>query len=73
MRVNYNRFAILPHTCSKCEKSFWLEPYKRYKIEHFSMVGCVEYITSICKGCSKALEQMQEKGERMESEEQNEV
>ena len=56
MKINYNRFAILPHTCSRCEKTFWLEPYKHYKVESFSMV-CVEYITNICKECNEALEQ----------------
>lgn len=33
MTIKNNRFAILPHTCSRCERTFWLEPYKHYKIE----------------------------------------
>ena len=64
MKINYNRFALLPHTCSECEKTFWLEPYKHYKIERFSMVGCVEYVTNICKECNEKFEQMQEEGEK---------
>ena len=51
MKLIYNRFSLIPHTCSKCEKAFWLEPYKRYKVERFSMFGNVEYVTNICKEC----------------------
>ena len=51
MKLIYNRFSIIPHTCSKCEKAFWLEPYKHYKFERFSMFGSVEYVTNICKEC----------------------
>ena len=64
MKIKYNRFAILPHTCSECEKSFWLEPYKHYKVDRFSVAGCVEYITNICKECNEALEQMEDTQKR---------
>ena len=60
MKIKYNRFALLPHTCSSCEKSFWLEPYKHYIVEEFSL-RYVEYETNICKECcNKALKQMKE-------------
>ena len=58
MKIKYNRFALLPHTCSKCEKVFWLEPYKHYKVESFSFTGCVEYVTNICKECNEAFERV---------------
>lgn len=60
MKIKYNRFALLPRTCSRCEKAFWLEPYKHYKIEKFSITGCVEYVTNICKECNEVLEQTEE-------------
>ena len=56
-----NRFAILPHTCSKCDRTFWLEPYKHYKIERWSFTGCVEYVTNICYDCGKSIEKGDEK------------
>ena len=68
MKIKYNRFALLPHTCSKCEKAFWLEPYKHYTVERFSGVGCVEYITNICKECNEALKQMIEPQESEDKE-----
>ncbi len=52
MKLIYNRFSLIPHTCSKCEKAFWLAPYKRYKVERFSMFGNIEYVTNICKECA---------------------
>ena len=52
MTIKYNRFALFPHTCSRCEKSFWLEPYKHFKMESYQAFGCIEYITNICKECS---------------------
>lgn len=51
MKLIYNRFSLIPHTCSKCEKTFWLEPYKHYKVERFSMFGTIEFVTNICKEC----------------------
>lgn len=60
MKIKYNRFALLPHTCSKCEKAFWFEPYKHCKIESFGVMGCVEYITNICKECAEVLEHERE-------------
>ena len=55
MKIKYNRFALLPHTCSKCEKAFWLEPYKHYTIEHMNLVGSICYVTNICKECNEEL------------------
>ena len=52
MTIKYNRFALFPHTCSRCEKSFWLEPYKHFKMDAYQAFGCVTYITNICKECS---------------------
>ena len=60
MKIKYNRFALLPHTCSRCEKTFWLEPYKHYKVEQFAGMGIVEYVTNICKECNEVLEQVKE-------------
>lgn len=52
MTIKYNRFALFPHTCSRCEKSFWLEPYKHFKMDTYQAFGCVTYVTNICKECS---------------------
>lgn len=57
MTIKNNRFAILPHTCSKCERTFWLEPYKYYKIERWSFTGCVEFVTYICKDCGESIDE----------------
>lgn len=56
MTIKNNRFAILPHTCSKCERAFWLEPYKHYKIERWSLTGCVTFVTNICKDCGESID-----------------
>ena len=56
MTIKYNRFALFPHTCSKCEKSFWLEPYKHFKVDEYKVFGCITYITNICKECSAEVE-----------------
>jgi len=55
MEIKYNRFALLPHTCSKCEKSFWLEPYKHYKVTEFRLTGIIDFKTNICKECAKKI------------------
>ena len=55
MTIKYNRFALFPHTCSRCEKSFWLEPYKRFKFDEYKAIACVTYVTTICKECSDKL------------------
>ena len=60
MRIKYNRFALFPHTCSRCEKSFWLEPYKHFKVNEYKVFGCVTYITNICKECSTEVENNEE-------------
>jgi len=57
MRIKNNRFAILPHTCSKCERTFWLEPYKHYKIERWSFTGCVTFVTNLCKDCGESIDE----------------
>ena len=57
MTIKNNRFAILPHTCSKCERTFWLEPYKHSKIERWSFTGCVTFVTNICKDCGESIDE----------------
>ena len=52
MKIKYNRFALFPHTCSEGEKSFWLEPYKHFKVDEYKVFGCITYVTNICKECS---------------------
>lgn len=66
MKIKYNRFAILPYTCSECQKTFWLELYKHYTVDRFSWAGCVTYITNICKECNKVLGQMEDTQENEE-------
>lgn len=56
MTIKYNRFALFPHTCSKCEKSFWLEPYKHFKMDEYKGIVCVMYVMNICKECSDKIE-----------------
>jgi hypothetical protein len=56
MTIKYNRFALFPHTCSECGKSFWLEPYKRFKVDEYKVFGCITYITNICKECNAKVE-----------------
>ena len=56
MTIKYNRFALFPHTCSKCEKSFWLEPYKHFKVDEYKGIICATYIMNICKECSAEVE-----------------
>ncbi len=63
MTIKNNRFAILPHTCSECERTFWLEPYKHYKIERWSFTGCVEFVTNLCKDCSASIDKAEKGGE----------
>lgn len=57
MKIKCNRFALLPHTCSNCGKSFWLEPYKYSSFDRFSPIGgfCI-VTTSICKECANELD-----------------
>lgn len=52
MKIKYNRFALIPHCCSKCEEVFWLEKYKHYKVERISAMGCITFVTNICKKCA---------------------
>lgn len=63
MEIKYNRFALLPHTCSECKKSFWLEPYKYYKISEERMMGIVDYKMSICKECSDKINALKAESE----------
>ena len=56
MKIKYNRFAILPHCCTECKKTFWLEPYKHCSFKEFRLFGSVEYVTNICKECANNLE-----------------
>ena len=48
--TKYDRFAMFPKRCDKCNRLFWLEPYNIY----YKMVGldinikCVE-----CRECVK--------------------
>lgn len=56
MTIKYNRFALFPHTCSRCERSFWLEPYKHFKIDEYKAIVCCTYVTNICKECSAKVE-----------------
>jgi hypothetical protein len=51
MKIKYNRFALIPTTCSCCGKAFWLEPYKRLSYEKLGISGIVTFITDICKEC----------------------
>ena len=61
MKIKYNRFALLPHTCSDCGKTFWLEPYKYSSYDRFSPVGGFSIITtSLCKECSNKVEEQGE-------------
>ena len=63
MTIKNNRFAILPHTCSKCERTFWLEPYKHYKTERWSFTGCVTFVTNLCKDCGESIDEAESEKE----------
>ena len=58
MKIKYNRFALVPHTCSGCGRTFWLEPYKYSSYDRFSPIGgfCI-ITTSLCKECSNKVEE----------------
>ena len=61
MKIKYNRFALLPHTCSNCGKTFWLEPYKYSSYDRFSPIGGFSIVTtSLCKECSDMVEEQGE-------------
>ena len=62
MDIKYNRFAIVPTVCSKCNRTFWLEPYKRQSTERFSISGCCVLVTDICKYCCD--KESEEKGSK---------
>ena len=55
MEIKYNRFALLPHTCSQCGKSFWLEPYKHYKITEYRIMGVIDNVFNACMECSDSI------------------
>jgi ribosomal protein S27AE len=57
MTIKNNRFAILPHTCSRCGRAFWLEPYKHYKTKRWSFAGCVTFITNLCTDCGESIDE----------------
>lgn len=60
MKIKYNRFALVPHTCSNCGKSFWLEPYKHSSFDRFSPLGGFSIVTAnICKECANELNKEQ--------------
>ena len=63
MTIKNNRFAILPHTCSRCGRTFWLEPYKHYKIERWSFAGCVTFITNLCTDCGESIDEAESEEE----------
>ena len=49
--TKYDRVAILPKRCNKCNRLFWLEPYNVYYkevgIEHYSLkqIECKNHIS----------------------------
>lgn len=47
--TKYDRFAIIPKRCDKCNRLFWLEPYNIFYIT----VGIEEYFLKqiACKNC----------------------
>lgn len=49
--TKYDRFAIIPKRCDKCNRLFWLEPYNVF----YKNVGIREYYLEQieCKNCAK--------------------
>lgn len=48
MRSKFNRYAILPKTCTVCHELVWMEPYR--KSEVFSPIkGFIK--KTICRKC----------------------
>lgn len=49
--TKYDRFAIIPKRCDKCNRLFWLEPYNIF----YKNVGIREYsLEQIeCKNCTR--------------------
>lgn len=47
--TKYDKFAIVPKRCNRCNRLFWLEPYNI----HYKMVGigCQSVIEVECKIC----------------------
>lgn len=51
MKTVNNRFAILPHHCHKCNKYFWLVPYRKQDMIGKDVNGTF-YSASFCNECS---------------------
>lgn len=65
MKIKYNRFSLIPNTCSICGKGFWLEPYKKDIQEGFSPLGGYHiFETDICKECCDKESEVQNDNER---------
>lgn len=47
MTLKYNRIALIPHTCSICNRIFWLEPYRCNLDDHL----IATFVEPICKEC----------------------
>ena len=58
--TKYDRVAILPKRCSRCNRLFWLEPYNVYYME--VGVGRVSFERVKCSECVKA--EQKEKGKK---------
>ena len=49
--TKYDRFAIIPKRCDKCNRLFWLEPYNIFGRAIGIGGYSIEYIE--CKNCAK--------------------
>lgn len=50
--TKYDKFAVVPKRCNRCNRLFWLEPYNiHYKTVG---IGCQSIIEVECKFCVKA-------------------
>ena len=50
--TKYDGFAIIPKRCDRCNRLFWLEPYKIYY--NVFGVGCYFLKQIECKKCAES-------------------
>lgn len=52
--MRYDKFALLPKRCYRCNRLFWLEPYNVYERDIAPSVSILKMI--ICEECLKEKE-----------------
>ena len=52
MKIEFNRFAIVPVLCAECNKFILFEPYRTKKIKRYIFFNEYDKI-KVCKECSR--------------------